>query len=304
MEIHVYPPRRLWPGCVTPAASHAVMTEKNITECVAGRLATMIGALEAFYQVEARLWAIPDKAEVLPGISCAVTRRPCDKVTVVLPSDASPAEAGALVAAARAIGVPRINVSVEGGVEALCAETRHVLSIQLPAESLAAEERDCGRRIALGDMYVSSGTNDYVVPRRRGIVIVADVQSDAASVAADVNEVLASGAPLSVLTDSVALASELPSLLSGDDEGLLSIVLLHDSDEIVAALDAAEPQLVIAANEDCRHLAARLTADTTVILGPVPHSADVATLLTFAAPVIPVHVFTRSQAVIDPLTAC
>lgn len=302
MEIIAYPSRDSWSDTVAPALRRRPCANACSGDSRRGQLDSMCAALDAFYEVEARLWALPDKAEVLPGISCAVTRRACEKVTIVLPADSTAAEAASFVAAARAVGVPDIRVSVEGGLDALCAEARHVLSAHLPAGAFAGDSDVSGRLIIYGESCEARKPDDAVVARRRGIVLVADGQSDAASIVSDATEVIEAGFPLCVVTQSVALASELPALMGGGC-GALTIVLLHDAGEIVELLDCMAPQLVIAANEDCRTLAAGLKADTTVILGPMPDARDARALLTLAAPVVPVHVFTRARAVVDTLTA-
>ena len=301
MEIIAYPSRDSWPATVAPALNRRCANARS-GDIRSEQLDSMCAALDAFYEVEARLWALPDKAEVLPGVSCAVTRRACERVTIVLPADSTAAEAASFISAARAVGVPDVRVSVEGGLDAMSDETHHVLSAHLPACAFVSDTDSIGRRIIYGESSEERIPDDAVVARRRGIVLVADGQSDVSAIVSDASEVIAAGFPLCVVTQSVALAAELPALMGGGC-GALTIVLLHDADEIAELLDCMAPQLVIAANEDCRTLASGLNADTTVILGPVPEAREARALLTLAAPVVPVHVFTRARAVVDPLTA-
>ena len=115
----------------------------------------------------------------------------------------------------------------------------------------------------------------------------------------DINEVTSAGFQLLLLTSCGALATDLPAMVAC--EGLTVALLRYDSD-VADVLNMLEPQLIIAASEDNRSLVGMLSVDGSVVLGPVPKSDNGRALLSIATSVVPVHVFTRSLAVIDPIT--
>ena len=301
MEILAYPPRGLWQESLGKAMFKP-RTVPELSDRRRSQLAAMVSALDALYEVEARLWAIPDKAEVLPGISCSVNRRPCDSVTVVLPDDAGAAEAASVVAAAKAVGVGDIKIEVAGNAGHLSSEVHYALSLQLPGvvpDVASGDTERTSRRVILGCATMPVTAYDVVLPRHRGIVMVAGGHSDMQALVADINEVTSAGFQLLLLSSCGALATDLPAMVAC--EGLTVALLRYDSD-VADVLNMLEPQLIIAASEDNRSLVGMLSVDATVVLGPVSKSDSGRALLSIATSVVPVHVFTRSLAVIDPIT--
>lgn len=295
LTIHAYPPRRLWAELFGDGSRRHGAAP--LTDARRRSLDAMIGAVESFYQVEARLWDIPDRAEVMPGVSWCVTRKPFDAVDVALPPDVTPAEVASVVAAARAVGVKSLRPRIEGG--APLPDAAYVMSRMLPPCAAPAPSSP-ELRVALGDCPEGDGA-DYVIRRRRGIVMLADSSSIAEGVAADIDTVLASGSPLTLLTNSRQLAAQIPAMTH--EPGQLTIILLADAAEVADAVALARPQLIIASGEDSRASAAAMAVDATLLLSPVPRVDCARSLLSLCTPVIPIHIFTRTLAVIDPLTA-
>ncbi len=247
----------------------------------------IMAALSSLYQVQARLWAIPDKAEVLPGVSCCVSRTPVSSLLVDCPADVSPVELATAFCAAQAAGVDNISVRFPDDGEARCSGLASVVrhfgvneNGSSPAERVITIGRD--------------------IPRSGVSVVIADAVADIQAVARTCRTVVLAGQELVVLTPSSAVAASLPALLC-DSSAVLAI--LHDDAEIEQAVASLRPTLIVAHCESGRQLASRIPFAANFILGPLPSQGNVEALVAMNAPMVPIHLFTRSLAVIDPLTA-
>ena len=245
-----------------------------------------MAALSSLYQVQARLWSIPDKAEVLPGVSCCVSRTPVASLRIVCPDDVSPVELATVLCAARAAGVADISVQLPDAAGVGNPEIEFVLRRQ----GVAPESSPAEREIAIG----------RDIPRCGASVVIADAVADVQAVARTCRTILSAGQMLVVLTASSAVAAALPALLPGSPA---VVAILHDDAAIEQAVASLRPTLVVAHCESGRQLASRIPFAANFILGPLPQQGGVESLVALNEPMVPIHLFTRSLAVIDPLTA-
>lgn len=283
MRILAFPPRRLWPGCFAGASS---CQQSSDSDAAAERLGVIMAALSSLGQVQARLWSIPDKAEVLPGVSCSVSRTPVASLTVVCPEDVSSVELATVLCAARAAGVADISVRFPDADIAGRHDIAHVMRELGAGIASAAAERE----IAIG----------RDIPRCGASVVIADAVADVQAVARTCRTILSAGQKLVVLTASSAVVAALPALLP---DSSAVVALLHDDSEIEQAVASLRPTLIVAHCESGRQLASRIPFASNIILGPLPQQGSVEALVALNAPMVPIHLFTRSLAVIDPLTA-
>ncbi len=241
----------------------------------------VITALTALYQVQARLWAIPDKAEVLPGVSVTVSRTPVSSLLVSCPSDVTPLEIASVVCAARAAGVAKIGVSSCGiaAVESIKA--------RLGVDDITGHAE---RTLTIGKQ----------IPRCGVAAIVADSLSETATVANVARRLEDEGNRVVIYTTSKRIASQLPAAMP---ESCVTVLLMRAEGEIDRSLQVLQPSLIVALCENARKVAAQVDFATNVVLGPLPAEGAAGSLAAMNMPLVPIHLLTRSTAVIDPLTA-
>ena len=274
----------MWPGCFSGALS--CQPSPDAGSDAAERLGAIIAALSALCQVQARLWAIPDKAEVLPGVSCSVSRTPVASLLVDCPGDVSPVELATVFCAARAAGVAGISVRFPDPAIAGRDDIAYVMrELGVGVESDPAE-----REIAIG----------RDVPRSGASVVIADAVADVQAVARTCRTILSAGQRLVVLTASSAVVAALPALLP---DSPAVITLLHDDAEIEQALASLRPTLIVAHCESGRQLASRIPFASNFILGPLPSQSSVESLVARNAPLVPIHLLNRTLWVLAPRPA-
>lgn len=263
MQLFVNPPAELWHRCLAPVSCGVAEECGPLREAALGRLGA---ALDALYQVQARLWAIPDKAETIPGVSFAVTRRPLTEVAVELPEDVADVELLSLRAAAKAVGVEL---------------------------TLLSDGAHRNGALRLGDVPL---------PRAKAVFVVADHTSRLDAVAQDVARLVELGECPVVLTSSAYTASALAAAVD-DARGVVKIAMLADAAQVVEALTALRPGLVIDETEGGRSLGDSLSFEMNLLYGPLAGAAALDSLLVMRAPIYPVHVFMNTLLTIDPVTA-
>lgn len=280
MEILAYPHRSLWP--VLAQRLNEVADKPRIGK---EHIDSLMRAFMALYQVQWRLWVLPDKAMSARGVSLTVSRTPVRAATLVIDPGMSLPAAASMVCAVSAVGVEDVTYMSSGPVD----------------EELAYILKNIPRSDRSAPCMVSFSSQKGV--RGCSIVVVADFTSDAEDVARDVATALSLGFRVAVVTDNPAIASSLPVAVSPEDSRRLTIIVEYNPEQVNDLVEALHPGLIVDERESARQNASGYFRAGNVLIGPLPEVDGAEALLMLTAPIIPIHTLTDTLLVVDPLLA-